>query len=145
MSNYFPRQTFKRCLAVFGMQITVLRECCYYLLWPFLWRKLIQFRYASFVWVGSRSFSYHRNYYGKIFVTNNSCHWRRTIPHHTIPITAPTDPTLQNLMYVYCIMFFTVKENVKLVTWSSCLHLKLECSPPLMYWHIAYMFVPRSS
>ena len=39
------------------------------------------------------SFSKNSNCFGKIFDINNSCDWRRTMPHPTITITDPTNPT----------------------------------------------------
>ena len=40
----------------------------------------------------------------KIFGINNSCDWRRTVPHHIITITNLTDPTQSNLEYICTIL-----------------------------------------
>ena len=50
------------------------------------------------------SFSNHINCYVKIFSINNSCDWRRTMPHHIITITNLTDPTQSNLEYICTVL-----------------------------------------
>ena len=46
----------------------------------------------------------HINCYVKIFGINNSCDWRRTMPHHIITITNLTDPTQSNLAYICTVL-----------------------------------------